>query len=136
RAVSNVPIPMLQTGAISGVIRDPLGMPLGNVEVQALKASYQTGRRVLTAVQSVQSDDRGEFRLFWLTPGKYFAVARHADLTFSPIRAAGIMVGGGVGRGNGQPRYQQFRSGGDNASASAVAMGRQTLASEKYMAVY
>src|SRR5438874_2867233 len=127
RAVSNVPIPMLQTGAISGVIRDPLGMPLGNVEVAALKASYQTGRRVLTVVQSVQSDDRGEFRLFWLTPGKYFVVARHADLTSSPIRVGGIMIGGGGGRvGNGQPRYQQFRTGGDNASASAFSMDRQT----------
>ena len=38
---------MLQTGTISGVVRDALGAPLGNAEVQAFKATYQTGRRVL-----------------------------------------------------------------------------------------
>lgn len=149
QAVSNVPVPLLQTGAISGVVRDGQGLPLGNATVQALKASYQTGRRVLTPVQSVQSDDRGEFRLFWLTPGKYFIAARHPDLSTSPIRVGGISIGGGgvgpaqgPGGGGFVPRYQQFRTGGDNASASAfdfggrAAVGNAKAATEKYMAVY
>src|SRR5205814_439096 len=136
--VSNVPIPMLQTGAVTGVVRDAMGNPLGNVEVRALKASYQTGKRVLTAVQTVQSDDRGEFRLFWLTPGKYFVAARHADLTFSPIRAGGSMVGGaGFPGASGTVQYQQFRSSGDNASATGSPFGnREKPASEKHMVVY
>jgi len=119
---------MLQTGMISGVVRDSLGAPLGNAEVQAFKATYQTGRRVLTKVQSVQSDDRGEYRLFWLTPGKYFVAARHVG---------GIRVGGGgPGRAGGPARYQQFRTGGDNASAAPFAMDRQQAVKEKYMAIY
>jgi hypothetical protein len=112
--VSNVPVPLLQTGAISGVVRDGQGLPLGNAAVQAFKASYQTGRRILTPVQSVQSDDRGEYRLFWLTPGKYFIAARHPDLSTSPIRVGGISSGGmvvsrtGPGSAGPLPRYQQF----------------------------
>src|SRR5437763_11206209 len=99
RAVSNVPIPMLQTGAVSGTVRDALGTPLGSAEITAYKATYQTGRRVLTKMQVALSDDRGEYRLFWLTPGRYFVAARHAELTQSPIRSGGTNVGGGPGRG-------------------------------------
>src|SRR5262249_23104228 len=29
-----------------------------------------------TIVQSVQTDDRGEYRLFWLAPGRYYVSAR------------------------------------------------------------
>ena len=137
QAVSNVPIPMLQTGAISGTVRDAVGNPVGDVEVQALKASYQTGRRALTVVSSVVSDDRGEYRLFWLTPGKYFVVARHPDLTFSPIRAGGASIGGGgLGPNARVPRYQAFRTGGDNAASTRSALEPVKDAKEKYMAVY
>jgi hypothetical protein len=140
QAVSNVPIPLLQTGAINGSVRDALGNPLGAVDVQALKASYQTGRRVLTPVQSVVSDDRGDYRLFWLTPGKYYIVARHPQIAASPMRVGGIMVGGaGVPGRGGVPRYQAFRSGGDNASAAAIIMpgvDPDRAPKEKYMAVY
>jgi len=137
QAVGNVPIPMLQTGAISGVVRDALGVPLGNAEVQAFKATYQTGRRVLTRVQSVQSDDRGEYRLFWLTPGRYFVAARHADLSNSPMRVGGISIGGGGGIGpNGPVRFQQFRTSGDTASAARFEMDQQAPAKEKYMSVF
>jgi Carboxypeptidase regulatory-like domain len=137
QAMSNVPVPMLQTGAISGTVRDPLGQPLGNAEVVAFKATFQTGRRSLTRVQSVQSDDRGDYRLFWLTPGRYFVAARHADLSNSPMRVGGISVGGGGGIGPGGPvRYQQFRTSGDNASAARFEADRQTPVKEKYMSVY
>lgn len=140
QAVSNVPIPMLQTGTISGVVRDALGVPLGNAEVEAFKATYQTGRRVLTKMTSTVSDDRGEYRLFWLTPGKYFVAARHAELSNSPIRVGGVEMRGGGGRGGpgagGPIRYQQFKTGGDNAASSPPFMDPRAPAKEKYMTVY
>src|SRR5215471_11331392 len=52
---------MVPTGAISGRIYDNAGQPMGNVEVQALKTSYPEGRRVLSFVQSVQTNDLGEY---------------------------------------------------------------------------
>ena len=69
RAVSNVPIPMLPTAAISGRVHDRSDQPIGNVEVQALKATYQDGRRVLTSVQSAVSDDRGDTGFSGCRPG-------------------------------------------------------------------
>ncbi|HUK37292.1 MAG TPA: carboxypeptidase-like regulatory domain-containing protein [Vicinamibacterales bacterium] len=137
RAVSNVPIPMLQTGTVSGTVRDARGRPLGNAEVKAYKASFSTGRRVLTSVQTVTTDDRGEYRLFWLMPGRYFVAALHSDLSNSPMRAGGVTIGGG---GPGGTRYQQFRTTGDNAAVSAPPILPSPEGApaprRKYMAVY
>jgi hypothetical protein len=134
QAISNVPIPMLQTGAISGTVRDQLGRPLGNADVEAYVATYKTGRRTLTKVQSVVSDDRGEYRLFWLTPGRYFVAARHAELSGGPMRVgAGMTMGGG----GGPKGFQRFSTNGDNAGAPAIGLGpRRVAAKEKYMAIY
>jgi len=140
QAIGNVPIPMLPTGAISGTVRDQFGRPLGNAEVEAFKANYETGRRVLTKVQSVWSDDRGEYRLFWLTPGRYFVAARHPDIGTGPMRLGGVRVSaGGVNGPNGPVGFQQFRTSGDNASAAAVpGMGPrpQSFEPQKYVEVY
>src|SRR5262249_16262227 len=131
--IGNVPIPMLPTGAISGTVRDQFGRPLGNADVDAYVASYRTGRRVLTKTQSVVSDDRGEYRLFWLTPGHYFVAARHPELSGGPMRVGGMTMGGGGG-----PRgFQRFSTNGDNAGAAAIAFGpRRVAPKEKDTAVY
>src|SRR6266446_3070848 len=73
----DIQLNMTSTGAISGRVLDGSGRPMGNVEVKAMKASYPEGRRVLTAVQSVLTNDLGEYRLFWLAPGRYYAAAVH-----------------------------------------------------------
>jgi hypothetical protein len=133
QAMGNVPIPMLQTAAISGTVRDQFGRPLGNADVDAYTATYRTGRRVLTKVQSVVSDDRGEYRLFWLTPGHYFVAARHPELSGGPMRVGGMTMGGG----GGPKGFQRFSTTGDNAGAPALGLGPRSVApKEKYMAVY
>ena len=63
------------TGSISGRVYDREG-PLGKLQVQALRPIYREGQRTLTIVQSVLTDDRGEYRLFWLPPGPYYVRAR------------------------------------------------------------
>jgi hypothetical protein len=80
QAATDVRLQMTATAAISGRVHDRFDRPIGNVEVQALKATYQDGRRMLTRVDSVQTDDRGEYRLFWLAPGSYFVSARHPEV--------------------------------------------------------
>jgi hypothetical protein len=141
QAVSNVPIAMLATGAISGTVRDQFGKPLGSAEVVAFKAIYPTGRRELSKVQSVWTDDRGEYRLFWMTPGRYFIAARHPDLGSGLMRMGGIRIGGGgVIGSNGPIGFQQFRASGDNASAVSVpGTGPRPPASfeaQKFVEVY
>jgi hypothetical protein len=68
----DVSIVMTPSAAISGRILSRTGKPVVNAEVMAMKVSFQDGRRVMTLVQSARSNDLGEYRLYWLTPGKYY----------------------------------------------------------------
>jgi hypothetical protein len=72
-----IQLPMTQAGTISGRVYDANGQPLGLIEVLAMKATYPEGRRVLTPVQSTVTNDLGEYRLFWLAPGRYYVSAVH-----------------------------------------------------------
>jgi hypothetical protein len=70
--IRDVQIVLTSSSAISGRILFPTGKPVVNAEVMAMKASFQDGRRVLTLVQTARTNDLGEYRLYWLTPGKYY----------------------------------------------------------------
>jgi len=72
QAVSNLRIEMSPTAAISGRVTDPVGQPIAIADVFVLRSSYQEGQRILTQFLSAKTDERGEFRLFWLTPGTYY----------------------------------------------------------------
>jgi len=72
RPMSGIRIEMTPTGAISGRVTDPSGLPIAIADVFALKSSFQEGQRILTQVLSSKTDERGEFRMFWLTPGTYY----------------------------------------------------------------
>jgi hypothetical protein len=135
QAAGVIQISLTPTGVIAGRVRDRLDQSIGNVEVQALKATYQDGRRTLTKVASVQSDDRGEYRLFWLPPGRYYLSARHPDIGGSMLRFGGLRMGGGQGP-SGEFFYEEFRSSGDLAAASPIEPVRNGKARDKYMPVY
>src|SRR5207244_885662 len=73
--ITGVRLTMSATGSISGRIYDRDGEPVGRAQVQALRSIYKDGHRVFTIVQSVESNDRGEYRIFWLAPGRYYVSA-------------------------------------------------------------
>ncbi len=74
--MTGIQLAMAATGSISGRIFDGDGEPLGRAQVQALRAIYSEGRRKFTIVQMVETNDRGEYRLFWLPPGRYYISAK------------------------------------------------------------
>jgi hypothetical protein len=72
---SGTPINIVLTpaGNIGGLVRDTSNQPLVNVPVELLRQSYDDyGRRVYASVASTQTNDRGEYRMYWLTPGRYY----------------------------------------------------------------
>ena len=120
--LKDVRIQMTPTGAIAGRVYDRYGDPVGNATVQALKYTYQDGRRVLSVVQGARTNDLGEYRLFWMQPGQYIVSAvpnnrLDGDMTFefgagSPLQISGaaaaigataIRVGGGAASVFGMP---------------------------------
>jgi hypothetical protein len=73
--LTDLKVSMQPTGAIAGRILGRSGEPLAYATVQALKYSYREGKRFLTVAQATTTDDRGEYRLFWLNSAKYVVVA-------------------------------------------------------------
>jgi hypothetical protein len=73
--IKDINLALTQTGTIAGRVYDRYGDPAVNINVQALKYRYANGRRVLAAVQSVRTNDLGEYRLYWMQPGKYIVSA-------------------------------------------------------------
>ena len=76
---------------ISGVIRNQLNAVVAGVLVQAMRRGFNTrGNRILTLVSSTRTDDRGQYRLYWLDPGEYLiALAPEAAPNQPPGRANG-----------------------------------------------
>ena len=72
-------ITLTPSGTISGRIVNRYGEPVGNANVQALRYTYQEGRRSLTPFQSIRTNDLGEYRLFWMQPGQYIVSAQGMD---------------------------------------------------------
>lgn len=70
-----VALQLTPTGVISGRTVDADGDPLRDVTVQALQYAYGNGKRVLIGSAGVQSNDRGEYRLYNLAPGSYYLQA-------------------------------------------------------------
>lgn len=68
-------ISMTPTGAIAGRVFDEAGRPVRNAWVRALKPRYNDGESSLSVADWAETDDRGEYRLFGLSPGPYFVVA-------------------------------------------------------------
>jgi beta-lactamase regulating signal transducer with metallopeptidase domain len=69
QSMRDVKLHMAPTGSIAGRVVDAEGQPAARVRVMALEATYSLGERTLGIIQAVQTDDRGEYRLFWLPPG-------------------------------------------------------------------
>jgi 5-hydroxyisourate hydrolase-like protein (transthyretin family) len=89
---------MSAPGAVSGRLFNQQGQVAPGVPVNLLRSTYDAnGEMQMRRVASSLSDDRGEYRLFYLPPGHYFLSAGHAagELTstgfFVPNRLTGYI---------------------------------------------
>jgi hypothetical protein len=72
---------------IGGRVYDATGAALSNAQVQIFSVAYQTGFALLQpaiAGPPKTTDDRGEFRLFWIAPGDYYLGAAPAARAGGP----------------------------------------------------
>jgi carboxypeptidase family protein len=99
------------TSGISGRVVDTDGDPVGRIQVLALRQVYDGGKAVQTIAQTVTTNDRGEYRMFWLTPGSYRVAAR-------PFQSGSVSPAVNIG----PPR--RF---GTSELATAPVLNRRTL---------
>ena len=92
-----LPITVTATGAdaevrlvpwssVTGRVLDELGEPVQGAAVQLLRPRFQDGARRLVSVGGARmTDDRGAFRLFGVTPGRYILSASAGDVSTSEL---------------------------------------------------
>jgi hypothetical protein len=69
----NVDFRLSPAGTVTGRVTSAAGEPLPRMSVSLLRSTYdESGKRQLTQVTSDMTDDRGEYRLYWIPPGRYF----------------------------------------------------------------
>jgi hypothetical protein len=79
--LKNVPVRLMPTAVIAGEIVDEYNDPLQNVEVRLLATGTRLGRMYLTIAGKTMTDDRGQYRISGLRPGKYYLVAESQSKT-------------------------------------------------------
>jgi hypothetical protein len=87
--VTGVEVAMPPLSIITGKILDEDGEPLDGVNVMALRYTYNNGTKILQAVSTVQTDDRGQYRIFDLWPGRYYLAASAPSRLVRPMPAQG-----------------------------------------------
>jgi hypothetical protein len=92
--LTNIRIELTLCGTIAGRIVNQQGDPMANIAVQAVQLSYQNGKKTWRVVESRPTNDLGEYRLFWLDPGRYFIRTEPGDtvetLINTPIQQVSI----------------------------------------------
>ena len=73
--IKDLKITLFSAGVITGAIYNDEGEPVQSAQVRALRYTMSSGVRRLQSSNSVQSDDRGAYRIFGLTPGEYLVSA-------------------------------------------------------------
>jgi hypothetical protein len=88
QTTKDININLTPAANISGRLRDTNETPLINVPVQLLRYSYDsTGNRTYQSVGVTQTNDRGEYRMYWVTPGRYYVLAGRPTTGSNPLSA-------------------------------------------------
>ncbi len=82
--VTGIKVQLRPLGVISGKVIDEDGEPLPNVNIQALRYDYSRGTKTLMPTGNASTDDRGEYRLFDVPPGRYFLRAAVGQTATTP----------------------------------------------------
>jgi len=70
-----VGITIFKGAAIAGSLRDENGQPVAGASVTALDARVMRDPSMILSPEAFTTDDRGEYRIYGLTPGDYIVVA-------------------------------------------------------------
>ena len=67
---------MIAAGTVTGRVRDTSGEPVTGLQVSLFRSSFNIyGQRVYNLVGAAITDDRGEYRAFWVPAGRYIVGA-------------------------------------------------------------
>jgi hypothetical protein len=92
--MKDVALRLTPAGTVSGRILDENGQPALGIPVQLLRQTYNATGRTYQAVGAAAADDRGQYRLFGVPPGRYYLNIGNPP---GPIRMVAPAGGGVIG---------------------------------------
>jgi len=111
-------------GVLSGRVLDEEGEPLANANVQCMVFGYQRGKKQLMGRNGTSTDDRGEFRLHGLSPGKYILSVAYRPPGVTE-RAASRLPGPEAAEPGYATTFYPNATSPDNASSLEITPGAQ-----------
>jgi LysM repeat protein len=75
--VKELPVRLMPIAVVTGSVVDEYNDPVQNVGVMVLSIRFRLGQLSLTPAGTGFTNDRGEYRISGLRPGKYYVVAEH-----------------------------------------------------------
>lgn len=101
QSMTGITLSMVQTATISGRVTDANNDPVVFASVLVFRFVYRESVRTVEIVQSALTNDRGEYRAYWLAPGKYYLSALPiGQRQYNLALAFPSRVGGAVYVGN------------------------------------
>jgi Carboxypeptidase regulatory-like domain len=73
--INNIVIALSPAAAVTGRITDENGQPAVDVPVQLLHVLYNPQGKIFQPITTSTANDRGEYRLYGIPPGRYYLVA-------------------------------------------------------------
>src|SRR5207253_214742 len=95
QSLKDIVFRLTPAGTVIGRVSDASGDPVAGVLVQLLQSRYDIdGKRTFQTVSAARTNDRGEYRLYWITPGRYFLNAGpgRSPFEFNPFVGTGNEV--------------------------------------------
>jgi len=77
--VGDLTVVIWRAGIVSGAAFDEVGTPLVEATVQAFRETYNAGYSSFVSAATAKTDDRGEYRLSSLLPGRYVVSVRSTE---------------------------------------------------------
>jgi Carboxypeptidase regulatory-like domain len=75
--LKNMPVRLMPTAVVAGEIVDEFDEPIQKIEVKLLAVKIRLGQMYLSPAGKTITNDRGEYRLAGLRPGRYYLVAEY-----------------------------------------------------------
>jgi hypothetical protein len=119
----DIKLRFLRSGTISGTVFDPDGDPVAGVTVTLLRPDRRLGERILTNINGIGTNDRGEYKLTGLDPGEYYVRCIPNMPRMGPM-----IIGGVAETSRARPVAQYFGGARESKDAAPVILrGGDTL---------
>src|SRR5205807_1618245 len=83
--VKNMPVRLMPAAAVSGAILDEYNDPVQDVEIRLMATQMRLGQMYLRLAAKATTDDRGEYRIPGLHPGKYYVLAEYKSKALTTL---------------------------------------------------